>query len=124
MAKTQTVTISLEEYKELLLKDRPSNTEHMIFSRIMDVLTEYIEYSEERTWSSDYLGNNMEITDSSKAVKEIVNIIKYTDFEKYMEIWNNVQTAERNRKAMEEQIDQMNRAKEMREENNNGKNNK
>ena len=120
MAKTQTVTISLEEYKELLLKDRPSDTEHMILGRIMDVLTEYIEYSEDRTWSSDYLGNNMEITESGKAFKEIVNIIKYTDFEKYMEIWNNVQTAERNRKAMEEQIDQMNRAKEMREENNNG----
>lgn len=33
-----------------------------------------------------------------------------------MGIWNSVQTAERNRKAMQEQIDHMNAARELRNE--------
>lgn len=120
MAKTQTVTISLEEYKELLLKDRPTSSDHVVLGRIIDIVTAHLEYSKEDRWSSYYVGDNMKIKDSDEMLKEIVNIIKYTDFDKYMTIWNSVQTAERNRKAMQEQIDQMNRAKELREENKNG----
>lgn len=120
MAKTQTVTISLEEYKELLLKEKPTDNEHEILTRILSVITSHIRYSDKDTWSSSYLGDNMKIEDCSEVVKEIMKILKYADFDRYMTIWNGVQTAERNRKAMQEKLDQMNRAKELREENKNG----
>jgi len=45
-----------------------------------------------------------------------MRMLKYVDFDRYMKIWNGVQTAERNRKAMEAQIAQMNEAKEIRSE--------
>lgn len=117
MAKTQVVTISLEEYKELLLKEKPTDKDHEILNRIINAVTAKLVYSEVDRWSSSYLGNNMKIEDSNEVIKEIMNIIKYADFDKYMTIWNGVQTAERNRKAMQEKVDQMNRAKELREEN-------
>ena len=117
MAKTQVVTISLEEYKELLLKEKPTDKDHEILNRIINAVTAKLVYSEVDRWSSSYLGNNMKIEDSNEVIKEIMNIIKYADFDKYMTIWNSVQTAERNRKAMQEKVDQMNRAKELREEN-------
>ena len=120
MAKTQTVTISLEEYKELLLKDKPTDRDREILNRIINAITAKLVYSEVDRWSSSYLGDNMKIEDSDEVMQEIMRVLKYVDFDRYMKIWNGVQTAERNRKAMQEQIDQMNRAKELREENKNG----
>lgn len=118
MAKTQYVTIPLDEYKELLLKERPTDRDHEVLTRIINAVTANLTYSEENTWSSRYLGDNMKIEDSDEVMQEIINIIKYADFERYMTIWNGVQTAERNRKAMQEQIDHMNAAKELRNEHN------
>lgn len=123
MAKTQTVTISLEEYKELLLKEKPTDKDHEVLSRILSTVTSHLKYSEERTWSSAYLGDNLAVEDSNEVMQEIINILKYADFDRYMTIWNSVQTAERNRKAMQDKIDQMNRAKELREEHENAEDN-
>lgn len=123
MAKTQTVTISLEEYKELLLKDKPTDKEHEVLTRILNAITAKLQYSDTDRWSSRYLGDNMKIEDSDEVMQEIMRVLKYVDFDRYMKIWNGVQTAERNRKAMQEQIDQMNRAKELREGHSDGEDN-
>ena len=45
MAKTQTVTISLEEYKELLLKDKPSSSDHEMVERIFNEIQKHLTYS-------------------------------------------------------------------------------
>lgn len=119
MAKTQYVTIPLDEYKELLLKERPTDRDHEILNRIVDAVTTQIKYSEKDRWSTSYIGDNMKVEDGDAVVKDIMNIIKYTDFDKYMSIWNGVQTAERNRKAMQDQINHMNAAKELRNEHDN-----
>lgn len=118
MAKTQYVTIPLDEYKELLLKERPTDRDHEILNRIIDAITAQIKYSEKNRWSNNYIGDNMgvEYDNAVAVVKEIMNILKYTDFDRYMVIWNGVQTAERNRKAMQDQIDHMNAARELRNE--------
>ena len=116
MAKTQYVTIPLDEYKELLLKERPTDRDREILNRIIDTVTANLKYSDKNTWSSEYLGDNMKIEESDKVMQEIMNILKYADFDRYMAIWNGVQTAERNRKAMQEQIDHMNAARELRNE--------
>lgn len=119
MAKTQYVTIPLDEYKELLLKERPTDRDHEIANRIIDTITANLKYSEKNTWSSSYLGDNMAVENSNEVMQGIMNIIKYADFDRYMSIWNKVQTAERNRKAMQDQIDHMNAARELRNEHDN-----
>lgn len=118
MAKTQYVTIPLDEYKELLLKERPTDRDHEILNRIIDAVTARIKYSKANSWSDNYIGDEMKVEDDDAVavVKEIINILKYVDFDRYMAIWNSVQTAERNRKAMQEQIDHMNAARELRNE--------
>ena len=114
--KTQTVTISLEEYKELLLKDRPTDKDHEMLERIMREFEKHVVFCDSR-WDSGFVGDNMKVEDTTEICLEIMRVIKYVDFDRYMKMWNHVQTTERKRKAMQEQIDQMNRAKAIREEN-------
>ena len=113
MAKTQLVTIPLEEYKELLLKDKPSNSDHELVNRILNEITKHLKYSDSK-YNSGHVGNEMKVEDPTDVIKEILLMIKYIDFDRYMKIWNYVQSEERRKKAMEDQIDQMNRAKELR----------
>lgn len=115
--KSQYVTIPLEEYKELLLKERPSEKEHELCERILSIVRESIEYDEHNSpYYSSHVGDHMKVDDGGKCVAEIVRMLKYVDFDRYMELWNSVMTAERNRKAMEEKVAQMNEAKEIRRE--------
>ena len=115
MAKTQTVTISLEEYKELLLKDKPNNNDHEMVERIFNEIEKHLVYSDSRYYDG-YIGNEMRIDNSTEVVKEIMQMTKYVDFDRWMKMWNNVQTNERKRRAMREQMEQMNKAKEIRDD--------
>ena len=115
-SKTEYVTIPLDEYKELLLKDKPMNNDSTNFERVVEMIEKNLEYTKEDYYSS-YLGNNMKITNSEKIVKEIVMMIKYSDFERYMDMWNKVQTNHRKEEEMKLKMEQMNKAKEIRKEN-------
>ena len=115
MAKTQTVTISLEEYKELLLKEKPNSNDHEMLERIFNEIQKHLVYSDSK-YTSGYVGDDMKVDNSTEVICEIMRMVKYVDFERYMKIWNQVQTRERKRKDMEAQIEQMNKAKEMRNE--------
>ena len=117
MAKSQYVTIPLEEYKELLLKDRPTERDHELCERMLTIVHEAVGYDEDnRDWYTNHIGDHLKVSDGDRCVREIVRMLKYVDFDRYMELWNSVMTAERNRKAMEEQVAQMNEAREMRKE--------
>lgn len=114
---TQYVTIPLEEYKELLLSTTSAtDRDKAVLERILYVISTHLRYSDSK-YSSGYVGNNMMVEDTYDAFKEIMNILRYGDFERYMKMWNAVQTDERNKQAMQAKIDQMNKAKEMREDN-------
>lgn len=115
--KTQMVTIPLEEYKVLLLKESPTDKSNELCERILGMVEQHIEYDEHdsRYWSSS-IGDHMKVKNGDELVVELMKMLKYIDFDRYMKIWNGVQTAERNRKAMEAQIAQMNEAKEIRSE--------
>lgn len=113
MAKTQTVTISLEEYRELLLKGKPSDRDHEILERILIEFEKNIVYSDYK-YDSGRIGEDMKIENPTEVCKEIMQVIRYLDFDRFMKIWNRVRTNERKRKDMEAQIEQMNKAKEMR----------
>ena len=115
MAKTQTVTISLDEYKELLLKDKPSSNDHEMVERVINEIQKHLAYADSK-YEGGYVGNGMKVNDPTEIIREILLMVKYLDFDRYMKVWNTVQTAERNRRAMQEQIDQMNKAKELRNE--------
>lgn len=114
--KSNTVTIPLEEYKELLLKDKPlKGNDGEILERIFNIIEPKLEYSK-NDYYSNIVMKNVKIKDSDDAIKEIFNMIKYLDFDRYMKMWNKVMSNERERKAQEELIKQMNEAKEIREE--------
>lgn len=119
--KSNTVTISLDEYKELLLKDKPlSGNDGEILERIFNIIEPKLEYTD-KDWYSNIVMKNVKIKDSEKVLVEVFNMIKYLDFDRYMKMWNKVMTNERERKAQEEKIKQMNEAKEIRAEQKEGK---
>ena len=115
MARTQMVTIPLEEYKELLLRDRPSDHDKELAERLLSILGESLEYTDEKMSSwNDVVGPHMQLVGSKSAIKEMLNMLRYVDPERYMGLFNKVMTAERERKANEERINHMNEAKELR----------
>lgn len=112
--KTQMVTIPLEEYRELLLKDKPvGSNDTVIIERLIEQITNNLKY-EESTYYSNYIGDNMAIKDDKKIIKEFINMLKYVDFDRYMTIWNKVMTIHRKDEEMKAKIEQMNQAKEIR----------
>lgn len=115
--KSNTVTISLEEYKELLLKDKPARgNDGEILERIFGIIEPNLEYEESKYYSNIVM-KNVKVNDSDKILVEIFNMVKYLDFDRYMKMWNTVMTNERKRKEQEMKIQQMNEAKELRKEN-------
>ena len=117
MAKNE-ITISLEEYKELLLRERPTDKDRELLTRISNIVLPHLKYSDYK-YDSYRVMEDVKLENADDVLKEIFTMIKYVDFERYMEIWNGVMTAERKRKEQQELIEQMNRAKEIRKENNN-----
>lgn len=115
--KSTTVTISLEEYKELLLKDKPlKGNDGEMLERIFAIIESNLAYQDKDYYSNNVM-KNVKIKDSDKVLVEIFNMIKYLDFDRYMKMWNKVMSNERERRAQEEKIKQMNEAKELRAEN-------
>lgn len=114
MSKTQYVTITLDEYKELLMKEKPTNRDHEIVERVYGEIEKHLLYSDSR-YNSGHVGDDMKVDNPTEIIYEIMLMTKYLDFDRYMKMWNSVQSNERKRKAMREQIDQMNKAKEMRQ---------
>ena len=117
--KTEYVTIPLQEYKELLLKETQAlDSDNVNFERVLNYIEERLVYSKEDKWNSSYLGNNLKYKDDDEnLVKEIITMLKYTNFDRYMKIWNNVQTKHRKEEELKMKMEQMNNAKEIRQEN-------
>lgn len=115
-SKSNTVTISLEEYKELLLKDKPlKGNDGEMLERIFNIIEPKLQYTE-NDYYSNVVMKHVKIKDSDDVMKEIFNMVKYLDFDRYMKMWNKVMSNERERKAQEELINQMKEAKEIRAE--------
>lgn len=114
--KTNMVTIPLEEYKELLLRNKPKdNNETIMFNKIIDEIERNLIYTKDEYYSSIVM-KNVKVKDSDKIMKEIMSMIKYIDFDRYMTIWNNVMTNHRKEEEEKMKIEQMNKAKEIRKE--------
>ena len=112
--KSQYVTIPLEEYKELLLKDKPTDKDHELAERMIAMVSDHLEYDGDASeWQSGYVSDGL-VAKGNGLVKDIVTMLKYVDFERYMEIWNSAVAKKRSKDAMDAKIAQMNAAKEIR----------
>lgn len=116
-SKSQYVTIPLEEYKELLLKGAPATeTDHLIVGRIIELLPAYLKYKDDVSSWDVHIDHLQSAGNGSEFIKEVLRIFKYSDFETYMKLWNQLASEERNRQIIEGRIAQMKAAKELRDD--------
>lgn len=81
MANKNEITISLDEYKELLLKDRPNNKDTMLLDRIKGLIFENIKYDED--WDKNI---RIDFKNDSRFVEELITTIKVVDKDLYKEM--------------------------------------
>lgn len=73
--KGNTVTLSLEEYTEMVLKTMSTNVEKDAYSRLKELVLDNISYID-----SSYMGvSSIKIDDSSEFIKELLTILKIVD---------------------------------------------
>lgn len=81
MANKNEVVITLDEYKELLLKDKPNNKDTMLLERIKELLYDHIKY--EKDWNDNI---TIDFKYDSKFCDELITTIKVADKEFYKEM--------------------------------------
>ena len=81
MVNKNEIVISIGEYKELLLKDKPNNTDTMLLDRIKELLYEHIKY--EKDWDNNI---TIDFKYDSKFCDELITTIKVIDKEFYKEM--------------------------------------
>lgn len=81
MANKNEVTISLDEYKELLLKDKPNDKDAMLLDRIKELLYDHIKY--EKGWNDNI---TIDFKYDSNFCDELITTIKVIDKEFYKEM--------------------------------------
>ena len=81
MANKNEIVISIDEYKELLLKDKPNNTDTMLLDRIKTLLYDHIQY--EKDWNNNV---KIDFKYDSKFCDELITTIKVIDKEFYKEM--------------------------------------
>lgn len=115
---TQFVTITLEEYKTLILKEQPKDNLKVVLNTLYQLLCEHVKYAEKNTYYKDYIGDNMKIDDSNLESDFVTffRALKYVDTNAYMELWNKIQTEQRKKEEAKAKAEQMNKAKEIRKE--------
>lgn len=115
---TQFVTITLDEYKTLLLKEQPKDNLKVVLNTLYQLLCDHVEYSHSVNYYSDYIGDNMEFNDSNLESDFVTffRALKYVDTNAYMELWNKIQTEQRKKEEAKAKAEQMNKAKEIRKE--------
>lgn len=115
---TQFVTITLEEYKTLLLKQQPKDNLKVVLNTFYQLLCDHVEYSSSVNYYSDYIDDNMKFNDSNLESDFVTffKALKYVDTNAYMELWNKIQTEQRKKEEAKAKAEQMNKAKEIRKE--------
>lgn len=81
MANKNEIVISIDEYKELLLKDKPNNKDTMLLDRIKTLLYEHIKYRKD--WGDNI---TIDFKYDSKFCEELITTIKVIDKDLYKEM--------------------------------------
>lgn len=115
---TQFVTITLEEYKTLLLKEQPKDNLKVVLNTLYQLLCDHVKYAREGSYYGDYIDDNMMFDDKNLGRDFITffKSLKYVDTNAYMELWNKIQTEQCKKEEAKAKAEQMNKAKEIRKE--------
>lgn len=115
---TQFVTITLDEYKALLIKEQPKDNLKVVLNTLYQLLCEHVKYEGEGSYYRDYIGDNMKFDDRNLESDFVTffKALKYVDTNAYMELWNKIQTEQRKKEEAKAKAEQMNKAKEIRKE--------
>lgn len=115
---TQFVTITLDEYKALLIKEQPKDNLKVVLNTLYQLLCDHVKYSEKNNYYDDYIGDNMKFDDSNLESDFVTffKSLKYVDTNAYIELWNKIQTEQRKKEEAKAKAEQMNKAKEIRKE--------
>ena len=116
--KEQFVTITLDEYKALLIKEQPKDNLKVVLNTLYQLLCDHVKYAIEGSYYRDYIGDNMMFDDSNLESDFVTffKALKYVDTNAYMELWNKIQTEQRKKEEAKAKAEQMNKAKEIRKE--------
>lgn len=106
MANKNEVTISLEEYKELLLKERPNDNDKWILGKIREFIADNCKLS----------GEKIEAKDSWDFARDFLNYLKIIDKEFYKELIKKVYDAEIEKKNNELKMEKARAIKQVDEE--------
>lgn len=112
----ETVTIPLEEYKALLMKERPSDMDKALVQSIKDAVIENCKI-EERDYYQKYHG--LATKSDSAFVEEVMNAIYYTDREAFCDIYKAVASAEEKQRQNDAKMKLARDVKEMKEDDSN-----
>lgn len=108
MANKNEVTISLEEYKELLLKERPNDNDKWILGKIREFIADNCKLN----------GEKIEAKDSWDFARDFLNYLKIIDKEFYKELIQKVYDAEIEKKNNELKMGKARAIKQLKEEEN------
>ena len=81
MVNKNEIVISIDEYKELLLKDKPNSKEAMLLDRIKTLLYDHIKY--EKDWDGNI---TIDFKSNGHFCEELITTIKVIDKEFYKEM--------------------------------------
>ena len=114
MAKEQTVTIPIEEYKYLLTKELPVEKDKALVNAIVNVIVEYSEIAKADSWEDDF--KTVHIKDDSRFVKELLRAIYYTDRDTFISIYKVIASESRADEINKLNMEYLRRIKEMKNE--------
>ena len=106
--KDKNITISLAEYKELLLKERPSDNDKWLLEKIKTFIAENTKLDR------DY--NEITIKDSYDFARDILRFIKLVDLEFYKSIVKKCYDIELEKEETKLRVEKMNAIKELNKE--------
>lgn len=116
MAKEQTVSISVDEYKELLTKEMPVEKDKALVNAIMNVIIEYSEIVKEESWDNDF--KTIHIKNENDFVKELLRAMYYTDRAAFIAMYKVIASASREDEINQLNMEYLRRIKEMKNERN------
>ena len=106
--KDKNITVSLAEYKELLLKERPSDNDKWLLEKIKTFIAENTKLDR------DY--NEITIKDSYDFARDILKFIKLVDLEFYKSIVKKCYDIELEKEETKLRVEKMNAIKELNKE--------
>lgn len=106
--KDKNITISLSEYRELLLKERPNDNDKWLVEKIKDFIAQKCKLNRECS--------EIELRDSWDFARDLLKFIKTIDFEFYKTIVKKCYDIEMEKEEAKLRVEKMNAIKELNKE--------